>query len=69
MIVLMIWFTKGQGKEWRNISLLIKSHENFESYSLSVFYNILKAHEDDVKESVDEKEKDKATFGGPLDFL
>lgn len=47
-----------------NISLLIKTYENFDSYTLSIFYNILKAHEYDVKEIADEKEKN--AFGGPL---
>lgn len=42
---------------------------SFDSYSLFVLYNILKAHEDDVKIIADEKEKDIVTFGGPLALL
>lgn len=37
---------------------------NFDSYSLSNVYNILKSHEVEVKEIIDEK--DKTTFWGPL---
>lgn len=34
-----------------------------------MLYNILKDHEDDVKEIADEKENNKVAFGGPLDLL
>lgn len=63
---LKVTFLQQVWKEWKNVSLLIKTHENFYSYSLFILYNILKAHEDDVKETANEKEKDKSTFGGPL---
>lgn len=57
-------FIQGLRKEWRNISLLGKTHEKFDSYSSSVLYNILKAREFDVREIVDEK--DKSTFEGVI---
>ena len=43
---------------------MIKRKENFDSYSLSNLYNILKAHEADFKEIVDQK--DKTCIDGPL---
>lgn len=43
---------------------MIKNQENFDSYSLSNLYNILKAHEAKVKYIADEK--DKSSFGGRL---
>ena len=46
---------------------MIKTQENFDSYSLSNLYNILKSHEAKVKEIADEK--DKTTFGDPLAFV
>lgn len=50
-------------KEWKHISLMIKTQENFDNYSLSNLYNILKAHENEVKDIVDEN---KSSLGGPL---
>ena len=46
---------------------MIKTQENFNSYSLSNLYNILKAHEVEVKETADEN--DKTSFGGPLALI
>lgn len=46
---------------------MIKTQENFDSYSLSNLYNILKAHEAEVKEIANVK--DKANFGGPLALI
>lgn len=43
---------------------MIKRKVNFDTYSLSNLYNILKAHESKVKEFVDETNK--MNFGGPL---
>lgn len=51
-------------KEWKNICLMIKTQENFDTYSLSNLYNILKAHMYEVKEIVEETKK--MNFGGPL---
>lgn len=38
-------FILGLRKEYRNICLMIKTQENFDTYSLSDVYNILKAQE------------------------
>lgn len=60
-------FIRALRKELGNISLLIKTHENLDSYSLSILYNIFKACEFYVME-IDDK-KDKSTFGGSLDLV
>lgn len=57
-------FILGLRKEWKNIYLIIKTQENFDTYSLSNLYNILKAHESEVKEINDETNK--MNFVGPL---
>lgn len=56
-------FLMGLRKEWRTIILMINTQENLCGYSLSNIYNILKAHENEVKDIV---EKNKSNFGGPL---
>lgn len=43
---------------------MVKTQENFETYSQSNLYNILKAHESEVKEIAEENRK--INFGGPL---
>ena len=47
-------FLKGLIKEWRNISLMIKTHEGFDGYSLENLYNVLKADECEINEIVEE---------------
>lgn len=42
---------------------MIKTQENFHTYSLSDVYNILKAQESQVKEIAEEN---KLNFGGPM---
>lgn len=42
---------------------MIKTQENFDTYSLSDVYNILKAQESQVKEIAKEN---KLNFGGPM---
>lgn len=49
-------FILGLRTEWRNICLMIKTHEKFDSYYLSNLYNILKAHKSEAKEIVDDKD-------------
>lgn len=44
-----------------------KVYENIDTYSLSNLYNILKVHEQEFKEIIDEKEKN--DFGGPLALI
>lgn len=42
---------------------MIKTRENFKTYSLSNLYNILKVHESEVKEN------NKMNFGGPVALI
>lgn len=51
-------------KEWKNFCLMIKTQENFDTYSLSNLYNVLKAHDSEVKEI--SKENIKMNFGDPI---
>ena len=41
-------------KEWKNISLMIKTQESFDGYSLANLYNVLEAHESEINEIVEE---------------
>ena len=59
-------FILGLRKEWRNMCLMIKTQENFDTYSLSNLYNILKAHQYEVKEIAKEN---KMNFGGPMGLV
>lgn len=57
-------FILGLRKDWRIFFLMIKTQENFDTYSLSNLYNILKALDLEVKEIADENNK--MNFGGPM---
>lgn len=59
-----ITFILGLKKEWKNICLMIRAQENFDTYSFSNLNNILKAHEYEVKEIADETNN--LNFGGTL---
>lgn len=59
-------FIQGLANEWKSISVLLKSHGNCDYYSLYVLMNMLKAHENDVKEITEEKEKGNTTYFGSI---
>ena len=56
----------GLREEWRNISLLIKTQQSFDGYSLVDLYNVLKAHESQINEIAQEG---KLILEGPLTLM
>lgn len=59
-------FVYGLRKEWRNMCLMIKTQENFDTHSLSNLYNILKTHESGVMEITEEN---KMKSDGPMTLV
>ena len=53
----------GLRKEWRNVSLMIKTQQSFDYFSLSDLYNVLKAHGNEVNKIAEETWD---SLGGPL---
>ncbi|XP_023737287.1 uncharacterized protein LOC111885248 [Lactuca sativa] len=53
----------GLPKEWRNVSLMMKTQQNFDFFTLNDHYNLLKAHKNEVNEVAEES---KINLGGPL---
>ena len=53
----------GRHKEWRNVSMMVKSQQCFDTSSLNDLYNLLKTHEGEVNEMAKEL---KLSLGGPL---
>ena len=43
-------FIMGLRKEWRNVSLMIKTQQSFDYFSLNDLYSVLKAHQFEVNE-------------------
>ena len=56
-------FIMGLQKEWRNVSLMIKTQKKLDYFYLNDMYNVMKEHESDVNEIVEES---KISLGGPL---
>ena len=56
----------GLCKEWHNVSLMIKTQQCFDNFSLSDLYNELKAHECEVNEIAEET---RISLGGPLALM
>ncbi|KAL7592013.1 hypothetical protein Lser_V15G31779 [Lactuca serriola] len=59
-------FIMGLRKEWRNVSLMIKNQQSFDYFFLSDLYNVLKAHENEVNEIIEETRN---SLGGPLALM
>lgn len=59
-------FLIGLHKEWRNVSLMIKTEQCFNNFSLSDVYNELKAHKSEVTEI---EEETRLGLGGPLALI
>lgn len=59
-------FLLGLQKEWRNISLMTKTQQSFDGYSLGDLYNVLKHHESEINEIAEEG---KLGIGGPLALI
>lgn len=59
-------FIMGLRKELCNVSLMIKTQQCFDNFSLSDCYNVLKAHENEVNEIAEET---KMNLGGPLALM
>ena len=58
-----ITFVMGVHKEWRSVSLMIKTQHGFDFSTLNDVYNQLKTHEAEVTEMVEES---RINLGGPL---
>ena len=56
-------FIMGLCKEWRNFSLMVKTQQSFNYFTLNDLYNLLKTHEAEVNEIAEES---KISIGGPL---
>ena len=56
-------FVMGLRKEWRNVSLMVKTQQSFDNFQLNDLYNLLKTHEDKVNEIAEEA---KISLSGPL---
>lgn len=56
-------FLMGLRKEWRNISLMIKTQQSFDNYSIGDLYNVLKTNQSKINQIV---EDEKLSLGGPL---
>ena len=59
-------FLMGLREEWRNISLMIKTQQSFNGYSLGGLHNVLKALESEINEIAEER---KMNLGGPLALM
>ncbi|XP_023738187.1 uncharacterized protein LOC111886187 [Lactuca sativa] len=56
-------FIMGLRKEWRSVSMMVEIQQSFDNSTLNDLYNLLKTHEGEVNEIVEET---KLVLGGPL---
>ncbi|XP_023752546.1 uncharacterized protein LOC111900907 [Lactuca sativa] len=56
-------FVMGLRKEWRNVSMMVKNQQSFDTSTLNDVYNQLKSHVNEVNEIAEET---RASLGGPL---
>ena len=56
-------FIMGLRKEWRNVSLMVKTQQSFDTSTLNDLYNLLKTHEPEV---IKMDEESMLRLGGPL---
>ena len=59
-------FIMGLHEEWRNVTLMVKTQQSFDTSTLNDLYNLLKTHEIEVNEIVEES---KMSLGGTLALM